>query len=284
MAAISQISSNKIFGGYQKVYSHESKTLKCTMKFGIFLPEKSESEKVPVIYWLSGLECTEQNFMTKAGAQQHASKYNIAVVTPDTSPRGLNIPGEDDSYDFGTGAGFYVDATQDPWKENYNMHSYITKELPEVINSNFSVDPDRQSIMGHSMGGHGALICFLKNPGKYRSVSAFSAICNPSECPWGKKAFAGYLGPEESWADYDATKLVSKYDGPPIDILLDQGTDDKFLKNGQLLPQNFVEACKNAQVPVILTMRDGYDHSYFYIATFIGEHFTHHAKYLDCSS
>ncbi|KAF6207383.1 hypothetical protein GE061_018624 [Apolygus lucorum] len=279
--SLKQIACNKSFGGLQKVFSHESSSLKCTMKFALYLPPEAESRKVPVIYWLSGLECTEQNFMTKAGAQQHAAVNNFILVIPDTSPRGCNIPGEDESYDFGTGAGFYVDATQDPWKTNYNMYSYITQELPFLINSEFPADPERQSIMGHSMGGHGALICYLKNPGKYRSVSAFSPICNPTQGPWGKKALKGYLGSdEESWKDYDATCLVAKYDGPPIDILIDQGTDDKFLEK-ELLPDNFVAACKEAQVPVVLQKREGYDHSYFYIATFIGEHFKHHAKYLN---
>ncbi|XP_014254923.1 S-formylglutathione hydrolase isoform X1 [Cimex lectularius] len=275
------LSSNKCFGGFQNVYSHVSKVLKCTMKFGIYLPPDCDGKNVPVVYWLSGLTCTEQNFIIKSGAQQHASKHNFIVVSPDTSPRGVNIPGEDDSYDFGSGASFYVDATQDPWKTNYNMYSYITSELPDVINTNFPSDPYHQSIMGHSMGGHGALICYLKNPGKYRSVSAFAPICNPTQSPWGKKAFKGYLGEEEDkWHDYDATSLVAKFDGPLSDILIDQGAADEFLSNGQLQPENFLQACKSAQVPVILHMREGYDHSYFYVSSFIGEHFQHHAKYL----
>ncbi|XP_014283690.1 S-formylglutathione hydrolase isoform X2 [Halyomorpha halys] len=282
MSALKETASNKSFGGYQKVFTHDSVSLKCKMTFGLYLPPNCDTKKVPVIYWLSGLTCNEQNFMTKAGAQQYASKYNVMLVMPDTSPRGVNIPGEDDSYDFGSGAGFYVDATQEPWKSHYNMYTYVTSELPEIINSNFPADPDQQSIMGHSMGGHGALISFLKNPGKYKSVSAFAAICNPMECDWGKKAFSGYLGEDKtSWAEYDATKLVSTYNGPPIDIFLDQGSNDQFLE--ALRPQTFVEACKEAQVPVILTMRDGYDHSYFYIATFIEEHFKHHAKFLGIS-
>ncbi|CAH1403615.1 unnamed protein product [Nezara viridula] len=285
MSGLKEIASNKSFGGYQKVFSHDSTSLKCNMKFGLYLPPDCDTNKVPVIYWLSGLTCTEQNFMTKAGAQKYASKYNVILVMPDTSPRGVNIPGEDDSYDFGSGAGFYVNATQEPWKSHYHMYTYVTSELPEIINSNFPADPDRQSIMGHSMGGHGALISFLKNPGKYKSVSAFAAICNPSESSWGQRALSGYLGDDKTlWAQYDATKLVSNYNGPPNDIFLDQGSSDEFLEKGQLNPQKFVSACKEAQVPVILTMRDGYDHSYFYIATFIEEHFKHHAKYLGISS
>uniref|UniRef100_A0A224XH76 S-formylglutathione hydrolase n=1 Tax=Panstrongylus lignarius TaxID=156445 RepID=A0A224XH76_9HEMI len=285
MFELKEVSCNKSFDGFQKVFSHDSKVLKCSMKFGIYLPPNGDAKKLPVIYWLSGLTCTEQNFVTKAGAQQHANKYNVIVVAPDTSPRGCNIPGEDDSYDFGSGAGFYVDATLDPWKNHYNMYTYVTSELPTIINDNFPADPERQSIMGHSMGGHGALICFLKNPGKYKCVSAFAPICNPTKCDWGKKALAGYLGGEassipESWHEYDATSLVSKYDGVPVDILIDQGLSDEFLKSGQLLPDNFVQACKDAQVPVILNKREGYDHSYYYIATFLGEHFKHHAKYL----
>jgi len=255
------------------------------MKFAIYLPPKV-GVKAPVIYWLSGLTCTEQNFMTKAGAQQYAAEYNMIVVAPDTSPRNCGIPGEDDSDDFGTGAGFYVDATQEPWSKNYRMYSYITQELPEVIAENFPADPERQSIMGHSMGGHGALVCYLRNPGKYRSVSTFSAICNPSACPWGRKAFSGYLGgspdnPDPEWKKYDATHLMAHFDGPPVEILLDQGGSDVFLERGQLLPQNLTAACKEAQVPFVLHMREGYDHSYFYIATFIGEHFKHHDRYLN---
>jgi len=279
---LTQVSCNKIFGGQQKVYSHESNETQCKMTFGIYLPPQAESEKVPVIYWLSGLTCTEQNFVTKAGAQNYASQHGVAIVAPDTSPRGCNIEGEDDSYDFGSGAGFYVDATEEKWKTNYRMNSYITKELPEVINANFPVLADRQSIMGHSMGGHGALTLFLKNPGKYVSVSAFAPICNPLECPWGQKAFTGYFGADNKdlWKEHDACELVKAYNGPPMEILIDQGKDDNFLGGGQLLPNNFVGACKSNNVPVILRMQEGYDHSYFFIASFIGDHVAHHAKCL----
>ncbi|KAL1132632.1 hypothetical protein AAG570_010584 [Ranatra chinensis] len=255
------------------------------MKFAIYLPPDSEGKKNPVIYWLSGLTCTEQNFITKSGAQKYAAEHNVIIVCPDTSPR-CNIPGEDESYDFGTGAGFYVDATVKPWNTHYKMYSYVTQELPEVIHANFPIDPEKQSIMGHSMGGHGALVCYLRNPGKYCSVSAFAPICHPSQSPWGRKALTGYLGdtgdagiPDE-WKKYDATLLVAKFDGQLADILIDQGDSDEFLKAGQLTPEKFVQACKEAQVPVILNMREGYDHSYYYIATFIEDHIKHHVKYL----
>ncbi|KAK7866359.1 hypothetical protein R5R35_003284 [Gryllus longicercus] len=282
MGGITQVSSNRVFGGYQKIFSHDSKELGCKMNFAIYLPPASEEKKVPVIYWLSGLTCTEKNFVEKAGAQRYASENGVAIVGPDTSPRGLNIPGEEDGWDFGTGAGFYVDATREPWSKNYRMFSYVTKELPELINENFPVLPNSQSIMGHSMGGHGALICALKNPGQYRSVSAFAPICNPIKCPWGKKAFDGYMGSVDcnKWADWDATELVKKYQGPPLEILIDQGKEDQFLKDLQLLPENFVQACTNSQMPVILHMHEGYDHSYYFIASFIGQHIQHHMRYL----
>ncbi|PSN32128.1 S-formylglutathione hydrolase [Blattella germanica] len=265
MSALKEVSSNRSFGGYQKVFSHDSKELGCQMKFAIYLPPQAEDDKLPVIYFLSGLECTEQNFITKSGFQRYAAEFGVIVVGPDTSPR----------------AGFYVDATQEPWNKNYHMYSYVTKELPEVINSNFPALPDYQSIMGHSMGGHGALICALKNPGKYRTVSTFSAICNPSNGKWGRKALSGYLGSadSDSWADWDATELVKKYNGPPLEILMDQGKADKFLE-GDLHPEIFVKACKESQTPVILHMREGYDHGYYFIASFIGDHIKHHAACL----
>lgn len=277
---VTEVSSNRCFGGFQKVYKHQSKVLKCEMKFGVYLPPQAEDGPVPTIYWLSGLTCTEQNFITKAGAQRYASEHGVALVAPDTSPRGCNIEGEDDSYDFGSGAGFYVDATEPKWKEHYNMYTYITVELPAVIMANFNVDKDKASIMGHSMGGHGALICSLKNPGLYRSASAFSPICNPCACPWGTKAFTGYLGANKGdWRQYDATELVKAYKGPPLFFLIDQGKADQFLQE-QLHPHNFVEACRSNGVPVVLRMQEGYDHSYYFISTFIGEHIAHHAKAL----
>lgn len=277
---LEEISSAKCFGGSQKVFKHHSSELKCDMKFGVYVPPISAAQKVPVLYWLSGLTCTEQNFITKAGAQRTAAEQGIMIVAPDTSPRSCGIEGEDDSYDFGTGAGFYVDATEENWKTNYRMFSYVTKELPALIASNFPVLPEKQSVFGHSMGGHGALICFLKNPGLYKSVSAFSPICNPVQCPWGQKALAGYLGRnKETWKEYDASELVKNYDGPIPDILIDQGTDDQFYPS-QLLPENFVEACRSKNVPVTLRMQEGYDHSYYFISSFVEDHVKHHARHL----
>ncbi|ESO92858.1 hypothetical protein LOTGIDRAFT_120210 [Lottia gigantea] len=278
---MTEVSSNKMFGGWQKVFSHQSKELKCTMKFGIYLPPSANGGKVPVLYYLSGLTCTEQNFVTKAGAQKYASEHGIILVAPDTSPRGVNIEGEDDSYDFGSGAGFYVNATQDKWKNHYRMYSYITEELPALINEKFPTISDRQSITGHSMGGHGALICTLKNPGKYRSVSAFSPICNPMNCPWGEKAFTGYLGSDKTaWKEYDACELSKTYSGPQLNILIDQGKADNFLTQNQLLPESLVQVCSDKAIPISLRMQEDYDHSYFFIATFIEDHIKHHAKYL----
>lgn len=278
--AVKEVSRNRCFGGWQKVFSHESEEVKCTMKFAVYIPPKAENEKVPVIYWLSGLTCTEQNFITKSGFQQYAASHGFLVVCPDTSPRGCNIEGEDDSWDFGTGAGFYVDASEEKWKKNYRMYSYVTKELPKLIQELFPVLPGRQSIMGHSMGGHGALICYLKNPGMYRSVSAFAPICHPLEAPWGQKVFTGYLGTDKSqWKAYDAVCLTESYNGPPSEILVDQGKEDEFLH--QLTPDKLVTACAAAKIPIILRNHEGYDHSYYFIASFIADHFSHHAKYLN---
>ncbi|XP_054644313.1 S-formylglutathione hydrolase isoform X1 [Dunckerocampus dactyliophorus] len=280
--AVTQVSYNKCAGGFQKVFEHDSAELKCKMKFAVFLPPKADTHKCPVMYWLSGLTCTEQNFITKAGSQLAAAENGIIIVAPDTSPRGCNIEGEDESWDFGTGAGFYVDATQEPWKSNYRMYSYVTQELPKLINANFPTDPDRMSISGHSMGGHGALICALKNPGKYKAVSAFAPICNPMQCPWGQKAFARYLGPDRAtWEAYDATVLAAAYSGPQLDILIDQGRDDQFGSAGQLLPDNLIAACSEKKIPVVFRLQKGYDHSYFFIYSFISDHIKHHAKFLN---
>ncbi len=280
MAAPTLVSSWKCFGGLQKVFKHQSKVLNCEMKFAIYLPPQAVDKSVPVVYWLSGLTCTQDNFIQKAGAQRYAADMGVAIVCPDTSPRGCNIEGEDDSYDFGSGAGFYLNATEDKWKTNYNMFSYVTDELPQLVESNFPLDASNRAITGHSMGGHGALVCYLKNPGFYKSVSAFAPICNPSNCPWGTKAFTGYLGNDKAtWKEWDATELVKHYTGPPKSyILIDQGKDDKFLTEKQLLPENFVEACKDNSIPVVLRMQEGYDHSYYFIASLIGEHLEHLAK------
>lgn len=283
MAALKLVSSAKCFGGVQKVFEHSSEVLKCAMKFAIFLPSKSNSAKVPVLYWLSGLTCTEQNFITKAGAQRYAEEYGIIIVAPDTSPRGCNIEGEEDTWDFGTGAGFYLTATEQKWKTNYNMFSYITRELPSLIDSHFPVLMDRIGIAGHSMGGHGALICAFKNPGKYKSVSAFAPICNPINCPWGQKAFSGYLGPDkDTWKGWDACELVKNYEGPPFSyVLIDQGKEDSFLTQKQLLPENFIDACREVGMEVVLRMQEGYDHSYYFISSFIRDHIKHHATCLN---
>jgi len=270
----------KSWGGFVHKYKHDSVATKCPMTFCIYLPPQSDQHKVPALYFLSGLACNEDNFITKANAIKPAADHGLALVCPDTSPRGLNIPGDCDCWDFGVGAGFYVNATQEKWAHNYRMYDYVVKELPAVIKQNFPVN-DLQSIFGHSMGGHGALVSFLKNPGQYQSVSAFSPICHPSQCPWGVKAFTGYLGAnKEAWKDYDATHLVGSYNGPKPPVLIDQGSADEFLEKKQLLPEDFVEAAKKTNMPVEYRLQPGYDHSYFFISTFIDDHIRHHAKYL----
>ena len=264
----------------QGTYAHAAETTGCTMRFSLYRPPQADQGPVPVLWWLSGLTCTEENFTIKAGAQRYAAEHGLTIVAPDTSPRGLKIPGEDESYDFGDGAGFYVDATRAPWAKNYRMYSYVTQELPELVFGHFPARREAQGIFGHSMGGHGALVIALRNPGIYRSVSAFAPIVAPSRVPWGIKAFAGYLGDDrETWKRHDATALVKS--GARINgtILIDQGTKDQFLKT-QLRPELFAEACRLAGQLLELRMREGYDHSYYFIATFIGEHVAHHAKAL----
>lgn len=281
--ALTEVASNKVFGGQQKIFSHDSKELGCKMNFGVYFPPQYESNKqLPVVYFLSGLTCNETNFIQKAGAQRYAAEYGLILVNPDTSPRGLNIPGDSDSWDFGVGAGFYINATQEPWKNNYKMFNYVTIELIQAIKENFG-GADVQSIMGHSMGGHGAFICALKNPGLFSSVSAFSPITNPIQCPWGQNAFTGYLGPKETgkWEEWDATELAKVYNGPPLEIFIDQGTEDQFLKQNQLLPNNLLEAATpNTSLQTQMHMREGYDHSYFYISSFVGDHLAFHSKHL----
>lgn len=279
MSAVTEVSSAKCYGGDQKVFRHFSKELKCEMNFSIFIPPQASEKKCPVLYWLSGLTCTEKNFIEKSGFQRHAAKHGIIVVGPDTSPRGCNIEGEDDSWDFGTGAGFYVDATEEKWKDNYRMYSYVTKELPNIINKEFPTN-GKASISGDSMGGHGAIVIALRNPDKYESVSAFEPISNPSEGYWGQKALTGYLGKNRtSWENYDSTLLAKSYNGPQISILIDQGTDDRYL-TVDLLPENFISACKDTKIKPELRMQEGYDHGYYFVSTFLGDHFEHHAKYL----
>lgn len=277
---ITSISHNKSFGGVQSVHSHVSVETGCTMRFGVYLPPAAEKGPVPVLFWLSGLTCTEENFIAKAGAQRMAAELGIAIVMPDTSPRGLNYPGDAASYDFGVGAGFYVDATEAPWSEGYRMYSYVSQELFDIVAANFAIDPARAGIFGHSMGGHGALTIGLKNPARFKTISAFSPIVSPTRCAWGEKALTGYLGSDRSaWADYDATLLIKKlgWQGPPI--LVDQGTADQFLE-AQLKPALLQSACDDAGVALHLRMQSGYDHSYFFIATFIEDHLRHHAAHL----
>jgi S-formylglutathione hydrolase len=274
------VSENKCFGGTVGFYSHDSQTCKGEMRFSIYQPSQAKSERIPVLYFLSGLTCTEENFMAKAGAQQFAAKYGLIIVAPDTSPRNSGIPGEDDDWDFGTGAGFYVDATVEPWAGHYQMYSYVVQELPALIAEHFPVKPERQGIFGHSMGGHGALICALKNPEKYKSVSALAPIAAPMRCQWGQKAFSNYLGSDkETWRAYDASELVltSSFKRP---ILIDQGTVDPFLEKQQLLPEVFEEACEKAGQPLTLRFQKGYNHSYYFIASFIEDHINHHAAAL----
>eukprot|EP00249_Psilotum_nudum_P016631 c25919_g1_i1 orf=871-1719(-) len=280
MEGVTEISSVKMFGGFNKRYKHQSSSVGCSMNFTIYFPPAAATEKVPVLYWLSGLTCTDENFIQKSGAQRAAAAEGVALVAPDTSPRGLNVEGESDDWDFGTGAGFYLNATQEKWR-NWRMYDYVTKELPKLLTTEFAqLDISRASVFGHSMGGHGALTIFLKNPDKYKSVSAFAPICNPIKCPWGQKAFSGYLGDDKStWEVYDAAALAKNYQGHPTTILIDQGDEDKFLHD-QLLPENFAEACKLAGISLSLRMQRGYDHSYFFIATFVDEHIQYHSRVL----
>jgi len=275
-----KIESIKEFGGYLNRYQHTSSSCQCEMTFSVYLPPQAESRKVPVLYWLSGLTCTDDNVRTKAGMQRYAAEQGIALVFPDTSPRGDDVADAEDRYDLGIGAGFYVNATQVPWQANYQMYDYVTKELPEIVEENLPVLKNVKSISGHSMGGHGALICALKNPHAYRSVSAFSPICHPVDCGWGQGCFTAYLGDDTgSWQDYDATALINA--GARVnDILIDQGTADEFYDEGQLLPEAIQAACNAMEQPLTLRLQDGYDHSYHFIASFIGEHIAYHAKAL----
>jgi S-formylglutathione hydrolase len=271
------LSESRCFGGVQGIYRHRSALLGCAMRFAFFRPPQAADAPVPVVYWLSGLTCTEENFITKAGAQRVAAELGLAIVAPDTSPRGLGIPGEAESWDFGLGAGFYVDATQPPWSSGYRMYSYVARELPALVAAHFPVNAGRTAILGHSMGGHGALTIALKHPDVYRSVSALAPIASPMRCPWGEKALSRYLGADrEAWREYDATELVASrgWDGPPV--LVDQGTRDPFLES-QLKPQLLREAFGAASVPLQLRLQEGYDHSYYFIATFIGDHLRYHA-------
>lgn len=277
---LKKIESIKESGGYLNRYSHYSGSLNCKIVLSVYLPPQAEYEKVPALYWLSGLTCTDDNARTKAGAQRYASEHGIAIVFPDTSPRGSDVADEADRYDLGKGAGFYVNATQEPWNRHYQMYDYVTKELPVLLEENLPLVAGLKSVSGHSMGGHGALICALKNPSSYRSVSAFSPICNPTNGDWGKGCFGAYLGDNKStWADYDATVLIES--GAMVDdILIEQGLDDEFYHEKQLLPEALQKACDQSGQQITIRYQQGYDHSYHFISSFIGEHIAYHAKAL----
>lgn len=277
---IQLVEKHASFGGMQGVYSHTSEAVSGEMEFSVFVPPQAEHGPLPVLYYLSGLTCSQDNVTTKGGFQKYAVELGVIIVCPDTSPRSSAYSGEDDDYDFGSGAGFYLDASLSPWSASYRMYSYIVEELPEVIARNFPVDTQRSGIFGHSMGGHGALVIGLRNPGKFQSVSAFSPIVAPTQVPWGQKAFTGYLGsPQASWQQYDATELVKSGCSVKHPILIDQGTADPFLAS-QLKPELFEAACLEAKQPLVLRMQPQYDHSYFFISSFMQDHIEHHARLL----
>jgi S-formylglutathione hydrolase len=276
--SIENLSCNKSFNGWHKQYSHYSETLNCTMRFAIYLPPQAMGgDKVPALYWLSGLTCTDENFMQKAGAQRIAAELGMAIIAPDTSPRGDEVA-DNDGYDLGKGAGFYVNATQAPWNRHYRMYDYVLNELPALVEPMFPLN-DQRSISGHSMGGHGALVLAMRNPERYRSVSAFSPISNPVNCPWGKKAFAAYLGKDTAaWADYDAS-LLMRQASRFVPALVDQGEADDFLTE-QLKPETLESAANHSGYPLELNRREGFDHSYYFIASFIEQHLRFHAGHL----
>ena len=272
-----RIERHACFGGWQDVYRHRSEALGCDMRVGVYFPPQAQRGPCPVLYWLSGLTCNEQNFITKAGAQRYAATHGIILVAPDTSPRGESVP-DAERYDLGQGAGFYVDATQAPWSRHYRMQEYVSRELPEWIEADPATS-DARAIAGHSMGGHGALVTALRHPGRYRSASAFSPIVAPSQVPWGQQAFAAYLGDDRAaWKQWDAVELIAGTQ-ERLPLLVDQGEDDEFLER-ELRPQLLREACDAAGYPLELHLRPGYDHSYYFIASLIGEHIAWHAKHL----
>ncbi len=274
-----QISETRCFGGRQLRFEHDSEVLNCAMQFSVFLPLRAEKTEVPAVYFLSGLTCTDENFSTKAGAQRVATELGIALIVPDTSPRGDNVADDPDgAYDLGLGAGFYVNATEEPWKSNYQMYDYIVKELPELVEAELPIN-DKRAIAGHSMGGHGALVIGLRNSDRYSSISAFSPITNPTQCPWGEKAFSAYLGDDrEQWKQYDAVEII-KSKGQPLPIRVDQGLADGFLEE-QLKPENLKEAIAEVEGGGTVHLHDGYDHSYYFISSFIEAQLRFHAKYL----
>jgi len=276
---IDKIGSSKTFGGWTNMYIHKSEVCGGEMKFSVYLPPQSESEQVPILYWLSGLTCNHENFITKAGAQKYAAKYGIMLVAPDTSPRDAGVFGEDDDYDLGSGAGFYINAITEKWSKNYRMEDYIIHEINSIIRSNFPVLEGRESICGHSMGGHGALTLAFKYPGRFSSVSAFSPICAPSQCSWGEKAFSNYLGGDrEEWKKHDANELV-QISSLEIPILIDQGSDDSFLEK-ELNFELFKKTCKKKNQELNARLQLGYDHGYNFISTFIEDHIQYHSNAL----
>lgn len=272
------IQSNKIFNGNHHVCSHYSESTQCDMTFSVFVPEHQPSEKLKTLVWLSGLTCSEENFRLKSGVQRIASELKMIIVSPDTSPRGEGVP-DNENYALGQAAGFYLDATEPPWNKHFNMYTYITKDLLEIIGNNFPIDTDKTGIFGHSMGGHGALTIAIKNPDLFKSVSAFAPICSPTKVGWGENAFAIYLGDQQSkWLEYDATELILNR-GWHSDILIDQGLDDEYLDQ-YLKPGLLQEACKQKNIPIQLRQLEGYDHSYFFIASFIEDHLRWHDERL----
>ncbi len=280
------ISEHRCFGGVQRFYRHDAPSIGLPMRFGVFLPPESTAasakKKTPALIYLAGLTCNEETFAFKGGAQKHAAALGIALVTPDTSPRGANISGEGDAWDFGVAASFYLDATQSPWVKHYRMERYLTDDLPSLLESHLPIDVTRLGVFGHSMGGHGALTVAQRHPDLFKSVSAFAPICAPSQCPWGEKAFAGYLGSNHTtWREHDATALMqSQHRAPfPDGILIDQGLADKFL-NEQLHPNAFAAACETVGQRLTLRWHEGYDHGYYFISTFINDHLDHHARSL----
>ncbi|MCE9579917.1 MAG: S-formylglutathione hydrolase [Deltaproteobacteria bacterium] len=277
--AITTRSAQRCFGGTQGFYAHASVSTGTEMRFAVYVPPHAAGAKLPALYYLAGLTCTEETFAIKAGAQRLAAELGLVLVTLDTSPRGLDLPGDSASWDFGVGAGFYVDATEAPWARNYRMYSYVVDELPAVIEANFPVSPERRGITGHSMGGHGALVIALRNPGRYRAVSAFAPIANPMAVPWGEKAFGGYLGADRAgWEAYDASVLMART-AFPGEILVDQGEADQFLAT-QLRPDALERAAAVSGQKLRLRRHDGYDHSYWFIETFVGDHLAWHAERL----
>ena len=274
-----KVSESKCFGGSQGVYTHHSAATGTPMTFQVFLPEYRAGEKLPVLWWLSGLTCTHENAMIKCHYHRACAEHGVALIGPDTSPRGDDVP-DDEAYDFGKGAGFYVNATEDPWAANFRMRDYVERELPELVADEFPMlDLSRQGISGHSMGGHGALTVSLRNPGRFRSTSAFAPIVSPLNCPWGEKALGGYLGGDRAaWREYDACALIE--DGARLpELLVDQGTADQFLDE-QLKTRLLDEACRKADMPATIRMQEGYDHSYFFVSTFIADHIAWHAERL----